>query len=71
MECFGKIVKGWNSLTIFVKDFILDVWQRSECASELNRLNLYLHRLVQLNESVFKQNCRLGPRNFIKMIFYK
>ena len=29
---FVKIVNGWNSLTIFAKHSILDVWQGSEYA---------------------------------------
>ena len=33
MECFLKIVNGYNQLTIFAKYFILDVWQCSEYAS--------------------------------------
>ena len=35
MEVFAKIVKNEKPLTIFVKISILDVWQGSECASEL------------------------------------
>ena len=30
MELFLKIVNGWNSLTIFPKNSILDVWQGAE-----------------------------------------
>ena len=35
MEVFAKIVKNEKPLTIFVKISVLDVWQGSECASEL------------------------------------
>ena len=35
MELFRKIVKNEKWFTIFVKTFILDVWQGSEYASEL------------------------------------
>ena len=34
MELFAKIVKNEKQFTIFVKIFILDVWQGSEYASE-------------------------------------
>ena len=30
MEVFVKIINGWKPFTIFVKRFILDVWQSSE-----------------------------------------
>ena len=33
MESFAKIVNGFQSLTIFAKRYILDVWQGSEYAS--------------------------------------
>ena len=35
MELFAKIVKNEKQFTIFAKTSILDVWQRSEYASEL------------------------------------
>ena len=35
MELFAKIVKKGKPFTIFVKSFILDVWQGSEYGSEL------------------------------------
>ena len=35
MELFAKIIKNEESLTIFAKTSILDVWQGSEYASEL------------------------------------
>ena len=42
MECFAKIVDAWKSLTIFVKDFILDVWQVSDYTSVLNSLTVII-----------------------------
>ena len=38
MERFAKIVNGWKSLIIFVKRFMLGVWQGSEYASGVNYL---------------------------------
>ena len=35
MELFAKLVKNEKPFNIFVKTSILDVWQGSECASEL------------------------------------
>ena len=35
MELFEKLVNGFQLLTIFIKSSILDVWQGSEYASEL------------------------------------
>ena len=35
MECFAKIVNGFQSLIIFAKCSNLDVWQGSEYASEV------------------------------------
>ena len=35
MELFAKIVKNEKSVTILTKPSILDVWQGSECDSEL------------------------------------
>ena len=35
MELFAKLVKNEKPYNIFVKTSILDVWQGSECASEL------------------------------------
>ena len=33
MQLFAKIANGWKPLTIFPKNFILDIWQVSEFAS--------------------------------------
>ena len=35
MDLFAKLVKNEKPYNIFVKTSILDVWQGSECASEL------------------------------------
>ena len=38
MELFAEIVNGWNVLTIFAKNFILDVWMGSEYAFVLHKV---------------------------------
>ena len=40
IELLEKIVIGWKSLTVFVKEFILDVWQSSEYVSVSKKIAL-------------------------------
>ena len=41
MALFAKLVDGWNPLTIFAKSSILDVWQGSENAFDVNWRSTY------------------------------
>ena len=42
MEFFAKIVKGYKTLTVFTKIFIIDVWQGSKYASDIVMVFLWV-----------------------------
>ena len=48
MECFEKIVDGFELLTIFAKRSILDVWQASEYGSAADTYFNLGKKLMQL-----------------------
>ena len=50
MECFEKVVDGFELLTIFAKLFILDVWQGSEYGSAADTYSSLEKKLMQLEE---------------------
>ena len=50
MECFEKVVESFELLTIFVKRYILDVWQSSEYGSAADTFSSLGKKLMQLQE---------------------
>ena len=50
MECFEKVVEGFELLTVFAKRYILDVWQSSECGSAADTFSSLGKKLMQLQE---------------------
>ena len=47
MECFEKIIEGFEPLTILAKRSILNVWQRSEYASAADAYFVLGKNLIQ------------------------
>ena len=63
MECFEKVVDGFELLTIFAKRSILDVWQGSEYGPAADTYSSLGKKLMQLQElsRLFKdRNIRLS-----------
>ena len=63
MNCFEKVVDGFELLTIFTKRSILDVWQGSEYGYAANTYSSLGKKLMQLEEllSLFKsKNIKLS-----------
>ena len=54
----------------FAERFILDAWQSSDYASELNQPKSHFPTLVPINEFVFYQIYRLESATLLKMIFF-
>ena len=54
MELFKKLFNGWKLLTIFVKPFILELWQCSELVSDLLQINSNLKkpRIIDVKNSL-------------------
>ena len=50
MECFEKVVDGFELLTIFAKLSILDVWQGSEYGSAADTYSSLEKKRMQLEE---------------------
>ena len=48
MDCFEKVVDGFELLTIFAKLCILDVWQGSEYGSAADTYSSLGKKLMQL-----------------------
>ena len=63
MNCFEKVVDGFELLTIFTKHSILDVWLGSEYGYAANTYSSLGKKLMQLEEllSLFKgKNIKLS-----------
>ena len=50
MECFEKVVDGFELLTIFAKRSILDAWEGSEYGSAVGTYSSLGKKLMQLQE---------------------